>query len=409
MIRRDSTDIMEAIKRFCDYHTRLSEYVEEKRIKSSLDRGAFVRPQDILSSEMLDLLGQKRRSNSYAYGHEQGDNELRESIASLENMRHSTKYTANNVAMMPGAWSGLEFAVEEIMNIEENPNPQKVLVIGPTLYQMFHHLIKYRELEVSAYDCTSPTELHTPTREDIDTILAENPRAIVLTNPNNPDGVYIPKEIIKELVVRAEQQYCYVIIDEMQNCHRDVQVPAPWYQEWINSPYVVRLDSPSKRYGLAEYRVGWVIADSHLLGDRMNGIVGRMSSFMGNAPRAANTLLIALMEESKTMITEGNGELEGRETIDLQTKKQYVRERLGSIARVKKIFAPDACINMTAQFDYTGTDIELAYRLMEQGTLMMPASGYGYRPQDCVLRITFAERDEKLAHGLDCLERVLRR
>ncbi len=413
--RRDNEQILQAITLFCNYHELLHKYVIEGKIKSSLDRGAFTRPSDVLPEEIIKLLGSERKSNSFAYGTEAGDHLLRERIAELENARHKTKYSAENIAIMPGAWAGLEFALQEVMGFTNGKcNAPRIAVIGPTLYQMFYSPIKHFGAEITAFDFTAADKKHIldveSDEESIDEIFSikqrQKPKAIVITNPNNPDGKYVSTEVLRKIIEKCEQQEIYVVIDELQNFFQWDNSRGLNYAAWIQSPNVIRIDSCSKRYALAEYRIGWIIADEKMLGNRMDGIIGRMSGIMGNAPRAANTALIYLLQQEIESILEGN-EFLGSVKQKLLVKKEYVTRRLKVMDNIKAIYEPDACINLALQCNYSGTDMQLAERLMQQGTLIMPASGYGYNTQDCVLRITFAEREEKLEHSLNVLERVL--
>lgn len=418
-IKGSSASILEAVRLFHEYHELMHESVSDGHIKSSVDRGTFSRPQDILPESVLDLLGPKRRSDSYSYGPECGDPVIRKTIAEIENMRHGTHYRTDHVAITPGAWQGLEFVLQEIMHLDKGKiDDAPIAVIGPTLYQMFHYPIQSLGMNIVAYNFVKPGSPHVPTSmDDLEDIFRIKPRAIVITNPNNPDGLYFPTDLLEKVVERAEHERVYVIIDEIQNFFpRSGETIT--YGPWIQSPFVIRLDSPSKRYGMADYRVGWLIAHPELVGNRVNGIVGRMSGMIGNAPRAANTALLYLLEKEKSGEA---AQLFSSAWEELHNKEEYVLSRLNELKDkhdINKIFPRDACTNLTIQVNcpyicgqrYPNpelTDIQLAEQLMEEGTLIMPASGYGYDPKDLVFRITFAERKEKLEHSLDTLKSVL--
>ena len=75
--------------------------------------------------------------------------------------------------------------------------------------------------------------------------------------------------------------------------------------------------------------------------------------------------------------------------------------------RVEAIHVPESCVNVTTRIDSHKTDLELSQDLMQGGLLLMPASGYGYNPEDSTLRITFAEREQKLREGMDILKKYL--
>ena len=396
--KRTSKDIVWAIQLFCEYHDKIHSYIEKGTIKSSVDRGAYVRPQDLHPDETMQLLGPKKNSHSNAYGPEAGDFTLREKITQLENKKHGTNYTLENISMMPGAWAALEFCIEEITSSSDN---KKVAVIGPTLYQMFYRPIAHLNLNVIAYDFVKPGKSHVPkSMKDLEDLFSEKPKIIVITNPNNPDGKYLNPDLLKKIIGRCEEEDIYLIIDEMQDTLN--KKSGLNYGPWIQKPNVVRVDSISKKYALAEYRVGWVMGDTKLLGDRLNGITSRMSSLMGNAPRAPNTAVIDIMEKELA----GSDFLKHKKE-ETEKKKEYVLGRLKKMKKIKQIIEPDACVNITVQVDYPKTDMQLAEELMKKGTLIMPASGYGYNTKDCFLRITFAERDEKLKHSMDALEEVI--
>jgi len=108
-------DLRAALNRWSEYHDIVHSHMHS--VGSSLDRGTFGRPQDLLPGNVLNLFGEGRHSESYAYGHEMGDNKIRDLIALAENYKHGTSYTAENVAVMPGAWAGLVFSVEQALRV----------------------------------------------------------------------------------------------------------------------------------------------------------------------------------------------------------------------------------------------------------------------------------------------------
>lgn len=177
------------------------------------------------------------------------------------------------------------------------------------------------------------------------------------------------------------------------------------YGAWIQSPYVIRIDSYSKKRGLAEYRIGWVIADSTILGNRTGGVIGRLSGLMGNAPRAANTALNYLLDLEVQRINTNKDPLDPV-WKSLLGREKYIKNYLKKIPGIT-ILPSEACLNITVQIKNKKTDLELSRQLMQNGTLIMPCSGYGYKPEDTVMRVTFAERWHKIDHSLAALKKVL--
>ncbi|MEX0649803.1 MAG: pyridoxal phosphate-dependent aminotransferase [Candidatus Andersenbacteria bacterium] len=375
---------------------------EGKEPQDLLDTGVFFRgPWDIFPKEFMEkhLLPTAR-----AYGHEAGAFRLREKIAEVENRKHNTAYTVANVAIVPGAWAGLVLSIEEAMGLESGQyRREHIAVIGPTLYQMFQRPIRDYGMRVIAYDYVLSGHHHVPqTMNEMEEVFSDKPRTIIISNPNNPDGVFFPANLLREVIERAAQEDIVIIIDEMQNCFTS-EGACLGYEQWIEQPHVVRLDSPAKRFGLAQHRVGWVITSPELLGTRRSGIIGRMSSFIANAPKSLDVILQALLD------------LDGPKPdflleveASLREKEYYVRERLSVIPEVVEVYPRGGCVNVAFKVDFDGDDLTLAGKLMERKTLMMPASGYGYNPTDNVLRITFTQDLEHIERGLDNLETVLR-
>lgn len=141
---------------------------------------------------------------------------------------------------------------------------------------------------------------------------------------------------------------------------------------------------------------------------RLEGVIGRMSGIMGNAPRIANDILIHLLTQEKKEITEGSDYFSNNNQL-VKAKHDYIIDRLQKMPYINRIYYPDACVNITVQINhpYFDDDMKLAVELMKHGTLIMPTSGYGYNPSQTILRITFFERERQLKHSMDALEQVL--
>lgn len=408
-IRNDSKDILNSVDRFCSYYKHMNMLADEGRIQSSLDRGAFVRPQDILDERAWKLLGGERNSLSYAYGPEAGEDEIRSLIAAVENTKWGTNYTADNILMTCGAWSGVNLAIEEVFSLRSGScsRERPLAVIGPTHYQLFHRTINVLGINVLGFNFVKPGRHHVPTEfKDLEELLNENPRMIVITNPTNPDAVFYDSHLLRKLTEVCESRGIYILIDEIQDFLRASTTKGLDYGRWIQSPNIIRVDSYSKKRGLADYRIGWIITDRKLLGSRTSGMIGRLSGFVGNAPRAANSALAYLLRNELEVLNGGPDALTANWRT-LQQKEQNLVWALAAIPQVLEIFPREACISRVIRVAYPLDDMELAKSLMGAGTLIMPCGGYGYRPQDNVLRITFAERDEKIEHSLGVLKKLL--
>lgn len=436
-ISRTPEEIKKLATYFDEWHFMLHSFNETHPgiIKSDLDRGTIWYQKEMYTPDELDLLGRNKDKDSMGYGVQEGPHKMLSLIAEVENLRHGTTYTKENIAMMPGAWAGLEYALQQILHLRKGQHQGNIAIIGPTLFQMFYSPIEHFGFALNSYDFVREDKPHIPLSiDDMEDIFASKPKAIVITNPTNPDGIYFKSELLRQMIQRAEDEKVYIVIDEIQNCFPQPNCGLK-YGRWIQSHNVIRVDGPAKRNALADSRVGWIIADntiltdnysvfeqleqrfkekiktwfhnnlSHLSCSRLEGTIGRMSGIIGNAPKSANTLLTDIFQQEKEVILACKKPIDRYPT--LSKKYAYVLDRLKTMPRIKAIFEPEACVNITIQCDYPGTDLDLSVELMENGTLIMPTAGYGYPLESCTLRITFAERDFQLKHSMDVLEKVL--
>jgi aspartate/methionine/tyrosine aminotransferase len=405
---KKSSDILSSVDNFCYYYKLINRYISEGKIESSLDRGTFSHPSQILDEDLMEFLGVKRNSSSFAYGPESGNCLLKEKICEVENLKWRTSYDVDNVLIVAGAWNGVNLVMEELSNLTKgNTEKTKVIVIGPNHYQMFHRPINMLGINVQSFDyIVDPLRSMPNSDNDIDLIIKESPDIIFISNPNNPNAEYLSSAFLKKLIKECEKKGIYVVIDEIQDFLKAKDAQGLNYGSWINSRNVIRIDSFSKKRALAEYRMGWVIAPSELLGGRTYGISGRLSGLMGNAPRAANTLSIKLLELEKKKIETGEDYFRDKWN-QLLEKEQYILGELQDIPNIE-ILSREACINITIKVKTKYKDIDLVSDLVKKGTLIMPCSGYGYHPEDGILRITFAERWEKIMHSIKVLKETLK-
>ncbi len=105
-----------------------------------------------------------------------------------------------------------------------------------------------------------------PTREDLDKLWAMEPGLVVLTNPQTPSGAMAEPEVIKALLARANLERTWVILDEAFIDFCPDQAPrdlAPALLKQYSRLIVLR--SMTKFFCLAGLRLGYLLADEHLV------------------------------------------------------------------------------------------------------------------------------------------------
>ncbi len=94
--------------------------------------------------------------------------------------------------------------------------------------------------------------------------------ALVLCNPNNPDGRRLPLQHLAGLASRCAERGGTLVVDE---AFADLEPDVPQAAALLPSPGLVVLRSFGKSYGLAGVRLGFLIADPPMA-ERMRTLLG---------------------------------------------------------------------------------------------------------------------------------------
>jgi aspartate/methionine/tyrosine aminotransferase len=97
--------------------------------------------------------------------------------------------------------------------------------------------------------------------DEIEALLTERVRLVVLTNPHNPTGVLLPPEEVAAVGRLAERVGAWVLVDEV---YRDVWFEAAPPSHVRLGPRFLATNSLTKSYGLSGLRCGWVLCPAEL-------------------------------------------------------------------------------------------------------------------------------------------------
>ncbi len=126
--------------------------------------------------------------------------------------------------------------------------------------------------------------------EAIEQAVSPYTKAIIVNSPNNPSGVVYPEAFIAELVDFCERRGIYLIMDDIY--HRLVfdgkrAVPGYAYTDRsIEDTHIIVINGVSKLYGMTGFRVGWAVANRHLV-EVMTNIQAQMTSSASTVSQAA--------------------------------------------------------------------------------------------------------------------------
>lgn len=130
----------------------------------------------------------------------------------------------------------------------------------------------------------------TPRFGEIERAITSATRAIIVNSPNNPSGAVYPPELIAKVVEVCEKKGIYMICDDIY--HRltfDNKTAVPAYhftKNDVESSHVIVVNGVAKLYGMTGFRVGWVVAASHLV-RVMTNVLAQTTSCVSPLAQAA--------------------------------------------------------------------------------------------------------------------------
>jgi len=313
------------------------------------------------------------------YGEITGSTRLRSQIASLFENK-----TSENVIVTHGAIGANSLVYNTLIN-----KGDKVVSILPTYQQHYSipaslgadvHVLKIR-----------PENNFLPDLSELKQLIKDDTKVIALTNPNNPTGSLIDKEMLTEIVSYARSCGAFIICDEV---YRGTNQSGAKYGTSIADLYEngISTGSMSKTYSLAGLRLGWITANPEIL----NNVF---------IHRDYNTISVGMLDDFFATIA-----LESREKIAVRNTK-IIRDNLSIL---------DAWVNNEPKFSYVkpkaGTTAFLKYDfdipsrdfcieiLKQTGVLFAPGSAM---EMEGWVRIGYANDSKILKDGLEKVSKYL--
>ncbi len=214
--------------------------------------------QSLTIAQLLELTGQSEEylkallDMKMTYGAIEGSDRLRGAIAALY-----AGQSANNVVLTHGT-IGANMLVHRAL---VDPG-DRVIAVVPT-YQQHYSIPASIGADVQRL-WLREEDRWLPDLDRMRELAAPGVRLIALTNPNNPTGALIPREMLEEIADIARRADAWVLCDEVyrgtdQEGEGATASIADLYEKGISTAGM------SKAFSLAGLRLGWVSAPRELI------------------------------------------------------------------------------------------------------------------------------------------------
>jgi len=191
------------------------------------------------------------------YCHQKGIFPAREAVVMQQQNRDVHGVTADEVFIGNGVSELIDLSLRALLNPGD-----EVLVPSPD-YPLWSAAVALNGGTPRHYACR-PENGFVPDVADMERLITDRTRAVVVINPNNPSGAVYSRETLQVIVDLAERRGLVVLADEIydQMVYDDAEfIPMATL---VNNTVCLTYSGLSKIYRACGYRVGWCVFSGDL-------------------------------------------------------------------------------------------------------------------------------------------------
>ena len=210
------------------------------------------RTPETMRLAMIENLGQAE-----PYCHQKGIFPAREAVVMQQQNRGISGVTADEVFIGNGVSELIDLSLRALLNPGD-----EVLVPSPD-YPLWSAAVSLNGGVARHYDCRRENRF-IPDAGDIEKLISDRTRAIVVINPNNPSGAVYDRRTLQDIVALAERHGLVVLADEIydQMVYEDAEfIPMATL---VTNTVCLSYSGLSKVYRACGYRVGWCVFSGEL-------------------------------------------------------------------------------------------------------------------------------------------------
>ena len=236
-----------------------------------------------------------------------------------------------------------------------------------------------------------------PRMQDIERVVTSYTKAVIINSPNNPSGAMYPKEFIAEIVAFCEKNGLYLIMDDIY--HRlifDDKHPISCYEYaedlGVNSKLIV-INGVSKQYAMTGFRIGWAVANRHLI-ETMTNIQGHQTS----GPSV-------LLQHAAVAAINGVQSCVENLRLTLENNRNVMMEQLGAFEGVRAV-SPDGTFYCFVDFSHYDKDSTRLSKFLLDKVLVatVPGIEFGW---DGYLRLSTCGSIKDITEGIERIKWAL--
>src|SRR5690554_6940343 len=238
---------------------------------------ALGEPDFMTPSYILDATSKAMYEGFTHYSTPQGLIELRNAIKLDYEKRFNAYYDESEIIIFPGAKAAIFASLAALLE----PNDE-VIIISP-YYVSYPPMIKLAEYEANFIDIPLNKDFSLPI-DKIKTAINNNTKALILNYPNNPTGMLLTENEVKEIVDIVKNNNLHLISDEI---YEKLIFGENKFISFASFPEIkdktIIINGYSKAYAMTGFRIGYALASKE--------IVNKMNLFNQNTNTNTNTFV----------------------------------------------------------------------------------------------------------------------
>jgi len=345
--------------------------INEKIIKLEREGKKIIKfnlgdPDQQTPMEIVEAAFEAMKKGKTKYASAAGEMELREALAKIH------KVDVDNVVITPGSKWAI-FAVMYLL-LDRGDN---LIILSPhwTAYDLMAKSLGV-DVKLVKTMLESNWEVN---NEDLEALVTDKTKLIIINNPNNPTSKVINEEVVAKIVSVANEKGIKILSDEV---YADISfVKAKSLLEYEGEHIVVK--SFSKTFAMTGWRIGYVIADETLT----EKIVKLNQITLTNVPVFVQEAALKALELRHQII---------------ETMRENYWRRADLACKILsdtklKFTKPEAPFYIFPKFEGLNSEA-FAFNLLDKGVAVVPGTSFGDYMEH--FRISLTAPDDEVELGL---------
>ncbi len=188
-----------------------------------------------------------------SYSHSAGNQQYREKLAKYyQNI--NININANDILITTGGSEAIIFAFMTCLN------PGEEIIIPEPFYANYNGFAITAGVKIKPLTSTIGNNFALPPVSQIEKLITDKTKGIVICNPNNPTGYLYSEKELRDLAVLIKKYDLYLFSDEVYRefCYDGEKHFSAMHLEGLENN-VILMDSVSKRYSMCGVRIGAMI------------------------------------------------------------------------------------------------------------------------------------------------------